>query len=147
MRRAFAWVRKLFWLELAITLVLLLSPASAILTFKIWLASWVPMAETIDAMDATANFDKVVHCTLFLLLGFLAVRSWKAGSERRRLFVALLLLGVVTEILQAFVPGRDASIFDLMADTLGLCLGMFLGAPASMWPWRQSVAAEPTGPR
>ncbi len=46
-----------------------------------------------------------------------------------RLFVAgaiALLVGIFDEIHQLYVPGRDASISDVMLDTLGIILALLL---------------------
>lgn len=114
----------LFVLALLVTLVSLLTPGDQVLAFKQWLASWLPFAAQIDAADITHNSDKLVHAMLFACLGYLAVRGW---TQRRHL--AWVLLGVLwlapqTEWLQAHIPGRGASLADVLADVLGLAVGV-----------------------
>ena len=121
-------VQALFWLALVFTLVGLLVPASAVLQAKVWMASWLPMAAAIDSLDPSAHSDKLVHGCLFAVLGALAARSWSQPNQRWRTLAALLLLGVLTEVLQSFIPGRSASWGDWVADAVGACAGLFV------WP-------------
>lgn len=116
----------LFWLALGATLVCLLAPASAVLSAKVWVASWLPMASAIDRLDATAQSDKLVHASLFVVLGALAARGWPRPRQRWRALAGLLLLGVLTEALQSLIPGRSASLGDWLADALGACVGLYL---------------------
>lgn len=120
----------LFWLALMFTLVCLLTPADAVLAAKVWAASWLPMAAALDAADATAYSDKLVHASLFAVLGCLAARSWLQPGQRWRVVLALLLLGGLIEALQAVIPGRSASLGDWLADVLGLAGSLLLAPPA-----------------
>ena len=74
--------------------------------------------------------DKVLHCLAYALLAFLATRSLVADRPDITLFkirvIAIIfasLYGLSDEVHQAFVPTRDASIGDFMADCLGSVLG------------------------
>ena len=70
--------------------------------------------------------DKLVHTFLFLLAAALFVRGW---SELRKhwylIALSLLLFGLLTEFIQRFVPGRNASLGDLVADIVGIALGVW----------------------
>lgn len=126
MTRALAIARSLFAVALCITLVSLLAPGNDVIEFKGWVATWLPMASVLDAADATVHSDKLVHATLFALLGWLAARSWLDKRQRWWALVGLLLLGVATELLQSLVPGRSASVGDWLADAVGLVCGFWL---------------------
>lgn len=136
MTRALLIARILFGVALLVTLVCLLAPASAVLAAKVWAASWLPMAAALDAADATEWSDKLVHASLFVVLGCLAARSWLQPGQRWRVVLALLLLGGLTEALQAVIPGRSASLGDWLADALGLALGWMLWQPVPPPPRR-----------
>ena len=70
--------------------------------------------------------DKVVHAGLFLVL---AVSGVVAGLPMRSLALGLALYAGVSEVLQAVLPiDRDGSVFDALADLLGVAAG--LGAAA-----------------
>jgi VanZ family protein len=66
----------------------------------------------IERVDSAVN---IVHAVLFLLLGMatrIALPHWPVG----RVALALLLLGVATELVQLLVPGRHARISDVAVD-------------------------------
>lgn len=71
--------------------------------------------------------DKLYHFMEFFIFGFLLARAFLSiasqGKEHKAVLVAAALgifWGVVDEIHQAFVPGRDASFFDAFADAAGV---------------------------
>lgn len=118
--------RVLFFVALVLTLVALLLPAPDVLALKAWAASWLPWGRWLDQEDVThwAHADKLVHAGMFAVLGGLAMSAWRDRSWRVRWWWALLALGVLTEGLQAWVPGRSPSGADVLADALGLGLGV-----------------------
>lgn len=64
--------------------------------------------------------DKVLHAGAYAVLGGLLT----AATSNPVLGVALAIAyGVSDEIHQSFVPGRDASVGDLVADAVGAALG------------------------
>lgn len=70
-------------------------------------------------------YDKLMHASVFAVLG-----SWFAAlqsSARRWPIIALGLLafGVAIELLQA-VTGRDPSVWDVVADIIGIAVGILL---------------------
>jgi VanZ family protein len=81
--------------------------------------------------------DKIYHFLEFGVFGWLLVRSLtRLYPHRRRgtgvLLAALLgiLWGGLDEVHQAFVPGRDASVLDGLADAAGVLI-----VSAALW-WR-----------
>ncbi|MFI5197739.1 MAG: VanZ family protein [Thermoanaerobaculia bacterium] len=77
--------------------------------------------------------DKVEHITYFFLTGLFAVRAarfgegWSRGKTAVFLILTGLLWGCSDEIHQSFTPGRDVEIGDVLADTAGVALAVFLG--------------------
>jgi VanZ family protein len=74
--------------------------------------------------------DKGVHFVEYAVLGFFAAHAiratWRGRSESRVYLVAVLWAvgwGVLDEFHQAFVPGRDGDVYDLLADGLGAATG------------------------
>lgn len=120
-----------FWLAVGVSTALLLVPGEAVLAAKVWVASWLPYAREIDQANWTAHSDKVEHALLFAALGCLGRRAWQQPQQQVLLWGGLVVLGAVTEWLQAYVPGRAASRWDWLADVVGLALGWWLaGRPA-----------------
>ena len=76
--------------------------------------------------------DKVIHFFEYLGLAFLMIRALhteKKLSIRARYLAAFLLAaayGASDEFHQYFVPGRDCSGFDLLADTAGSAAGIVI---------------------
>lgn len=118
----------LFALALALTVTLLLLPGEALLAAKVWVASWLPYARAIDESNVGDHSDKVVHFTLFAVLGWLAARIWWGSPRLWPVVGGLLALGVATEALQHLIPGRGASWGDFVADALGVGAGAWLWA-------------------
>jgi hypothetical protein len=86
---------------------------------------------------AFPNGDKVAHAIAFGTLAFLfyrlaASRTLPAVGRAPVLFAVLfaLLYGVTDECHQAHVPGRDPSVWDLLADLVGASL---VGAGLILW--------------
>lgn len=67
--------------------------------------------------------DKVVHVGLFALFGGLWLYAYPQALAR--VFVAGVVFGVLTEVLQGALPiGRSADPWDIVANLVGLVLGM-----------------------
>ncbi len=73
--------------------------------------------------------DKVMHLGIYALLGFLlaGVLRRSADDTRATVLVTTVILaglyGLADEVHQSFVPGRDPSALDLVADITGGLLG------------------------
>ena len=127
--------RFLFWLSLAASLVMLLAPAETVLQIKIWLAHWLPFGQQLDELNAAENSDKWIHFGVLALLGWLGSQAWRLKPVARHpLLMGLVFIAVGTEGLQHWVPGRSASVADLLADLAGLMLGLLV-APAGATRW------------
>jgi VanZ family protein len=85
--------------------------------------------------SAFPHADKLVHAAVYGVLGALLAVAAGGGARRPGASVAALLLaaayGASDEWHQGFVPGRDPSFFDLVADILGAAGGIFLVARRS----------------
>ncbi len=80
------------------------------------------------------QIDKLVHIFFFSVLMVLLLYGLQKINEHRIFFVNLILiaivycigLGIIIEILQLFVPGRDFSLLDIVADASGTGLGYLI---------------------
>lgn len=66
--------------------------------------------------------DKIKHLIAFFTLSFLLNRSSSSVEKRLRNMGALLLFGIFIEFVQYFVPDRQSSINDVIADFMGILL-------------------------
>jgi len=79
-------------------------------------------------------WDKFLHAVGYAVLGVLALRAFHGGFDRLRweptLYAALTVIawGISDEIHQSFVPGRDASPWDVVADAVGFGVATVLFA-------------------
>ena len=76
-----------------------------------------------------ANIDKLLHCLLYTALGLAAFfalpRRWRQSHPflaSGAVVLFCLCYGLTDEFHQSFIPGRDSSMADVGADTLGGCL-------------------------
>ncbi len=72
-------------------------------------------------------YDKVAH---FLTYGIFAALAHRMNLSRRHYIyvcIGIVAYSGLLEIAQSFVPGREMSAFDLLANTSGVLLGALLG--------------------
>ncbi len=79
--------------------------------------------------------DKLVHFVEYAVLGALCahatLRTWPERHWLRTTLLGAFLaaaFGVTDELHQSFVPGRDADVLDIVADTLGGAVGAMVSA-------------------
>ena len=83
----------------------------------------------IEVPYAQYDLDKVVHVVEYAILGFLfrrAMSSTTKLSKKTVFWVTVIfctLYGISDEFHQSFVPGRDATWMEALADTIGGTLG------------------------
>lgn len=66
------------------------------------------------------NFDKINHFTTFLVLALLVDFSFPNSRFNSVKILLLVAYGFSLEVLQYFLPHRMFSLFDIVADSLGL---------------------------
>lgn len=88
---------------------------------------------TLPAPENILGFDKIAHFCAYAVLaaafGFwIRLESWQKHGLRSLVIAAgsASLYGIIDELHQAFIPGRDSCIFDWMADTAGALVGAAL---------------------
>ena len=123
-----------------------------LLSGLVWLLSSMP-----DLRPPGPYFphrDKVFHALQFGLMGYLyaraAVLTWSHRPRRALLFgfAVTAAMGLLDELHQAFVPGRDGDPLDWLADVLGAAAGGWLyGKLGRAWRRRLggSGSAAPPG--
>ncbi len=80
--------------------------------------------------DADLGWDKANHLAAFGSLAFSSVWAlWQRPRQWLWLVLALLAYGIGIEIAQSFLPPREADWHDVVADSLGIALGLLLAWP------------------
>ncbi len=119
-------------------------PAVAYMTL-IWVLSSGPVNLPIDRFPFKDKGVHVVEYGTLAVLGAYAIRhTWPGlGLLRALLWAALLTFcwGFSDELHQAFVPGRDSSVFDLLADAVGAFVGISCFALVARL-WRRPARAS-----
>ena len=79
------------------------------------------------------NWDKLSHCLEYVILGMLVIRALNAQYSKYVFFHLQLiaffitaLYGASDEFHQKFVFGRNANLFDWVADSVGAAIGVFI---------------------
>ncbi|HVH36084.1 MAG TPA: VanZ family protein [Tahibacter sp.] len=77
-------------------------------------------------MNRIANGDKIAHAAAFAFLMLWYAQIYAQSRDRLRCALGLVGLGLSIELLQSLVPYRSADVWDLVADTAGVGLGLLL---------------------
>lgn len=98
--------------------------------FTVMVASVLPSdSSPMRALNQLHISDKIEHMGAYLALAFLP-----AIHERRRFVIAAALgavaLGVALEYVQLYSGWREFEVADMIADAIGVCLGMAAGIGA-----------------
>jgi len=88
----------------------------AILVLALW--------PTSESMPLHTAWDKADHVAAFAALTILGLRAWP--SCPLRVLSGMFLYGVLIEVLQAFTSWRRGDWRDVVADVVGLALGILL---------------------
>ena len=88
---------------------------------------------SIKSAPELPHIDKVLHFVAYALLGALFLRAFKTSRIKNnvKLMVILSVLlsslyGISDEIHQYLIPYRDADLMDVLADTLGGIMGVYI---------------------
>lgn len=93
-----------------------------------WLALSPAPPETMNT-----GWDKANHALAFGALAFSAVWAlWQRPRQWVWLVLALLAYGVFIEIAQSFLPPREADWHDVVADSVGIALGLLAAWPVAV---------------
>jgi len=96
----------------------------------IYIQSAHPSPEQIPSIPF---IDKVLHCAAYGIMGILFYRAYQTLRIKDNIHMLILisvvsasLYGISDEIHQSFVPFREASIGDVIADIIGAFSGVYL---------------------
>ena len=103
----------------------------ALLALMLAVITWLALS---PAPPKTLNTggDKANHGLAFASLAFSAVWAfWQRPRQWPMLVAALLAYGVGIEIAQSFLPPREADWHDVVADGVGIALGLLAAWPVA----------------
>jgi VanZ family protein len=82
--------------------------------------------------------DKVLHFIAFFVYGITGIIfslvNFSLGKIKKTIIIVLFIgsiFGISDELHQYFVPGRDCSLFDWIADVIGILSSLILIKPLS----------------
>jgi VanZ family protein len=94
-------------------------PIFLIVTLLVIVITLIPLPKKIQ--NKALGWDKLIHFSIFGLLGFFAQASISLFSLLYGGFLA-----TVTELLQKFIPGRAPDIVDFSTNIIGVVIGSSL---------------------
>ena len=90
-----------------------------------FISTFFALANLGDSMESTALNDKLLHVLGFIFLSISAYLS-QNFTHHRQIFFFLISYAMFIEIIQFFLPYRNYSNLDLIADLIGIISGLIL---------------------
>tara|TARA_A100001011_G_C14076241_1_gene742487 strand:+ start:359 stop:706 length:348 start_codon:yes stop_codon:yes gene_type:complete len=74
------------------------------------------------------GYDKIIHFIEYSFLGYFCLKSKIKLFKSSYFFTMIfgMFFGIFDEFWQSFIPGRNSSIYDVIADFSGICFISFL---------------------
>ena len=117
------------WLAILATLLVFVAlalPGALLEAIRLWCQTWLPWQPT-PGGGGDFPTDKVVHALLFAIVATFTARGWRDSFGVMAVVLYMLMLGVASELIQFFVPGRSADMLDVVADLVGSVIGIAYG--------------------
>lgn len=78
-------------------------------------------------------FDKVVHFGIYFFLGISIMITYSNKLNALKFLLFWVFAGIGIEILQQYIPGRDTSIYDALANTFGIIGALYIFEMKDRW--------------
>ena len=98
----------------------LLLVSLVILFITITLLSLLPPKSALDL----ENKDKLSHFLAYFVLSLNTFLLWRISWRKIWIIFVLIGYGLLLEWIQGFVPGRESSLLDGFANSIGVCFGV-----------------------
>lgn len=96
----------------------------ALLAVLLIVITWLALSP-VPPKTLTTGWDKSNHALAFAALAFSSVWAlWQRPRQWIWLAIALVGYGIAIEIAQSFLPPREADWHDVVADSVGIALGL-----------------------
>jgi VanZ family protein len=102
--------------------------------FSIVLVGWLSLTPRIEIPYQFSGADKLAHCLAYAwlaILPFFAFARMRAALAEAFLMVPL---GIALELAQRYIPGRDFSVADMIANSVGVALGIIIARYVARCP-------------
>lgn len=119
--------------------------ASAALLVLVLIGAFLPGHDKhllLDPFPSPWRVDKIGHAVGFMATMFFIDQARFRGVRRWHIALFAMLLGVFTEAGQIFVEGRTPAVADVLIDTAGGVVGLFVAALVTRWHPETRNAAE-----
>jgi len=86
-------------------------------------------AVNLGTSDSVPGSDKGLHFIGFLILTLLLIFTFKGYTKKRvylKSLIVAIIIGIIIEVAQLFIPARTFSWYDIVADLGGIFLAMVL---------------------
>ena len=90
------------------------------------LYTWLGVAPTDSLFIASFN-DLLLHFAGYIVLMNSCLLAYGTRAGKAQMFGLLLLYSFGIEVIQYFIPYREFSLLDLLANALGLIAGQIIG--------------------
>ena len=88
---------------------------------------FIIVASTIPSTGISVwHFDKFGHFCAYCSLSVLLFFAFKSIKTRTIAFLFSIALGCILEWIQSYIPGREMSIYDEIANVIGLLCGAII---------------------
>lgn len=104
--------------------------------------SWLAFSP-MPPVSVDLGWDKANHLAAFASLTFVGLQCLRPGRRRAwAVVIALLVYGLLIEAIQSQVPGRSADARDVLADMIGVAIGILVHALVTRWIVRPAAVAR-----
>lgn len=113
------------------------------MVFLLWAASlcataWLSLGPA-GPPASIPHLDKIIHAATYCWLALLPMRAFGQRNAAVTAAWGMLFYGAGIEIAQHFIPGRDASMLDMLANTVGVIAGVRIGHRWKMRDYLKSI--------
>lgn len=106
--------------------------------FSVALTSYLSLMPQEYLPEGVDIWDKLSHAVAFGVIALSAALGWPHKGFLRSLAMPLLGFGMLIEVMQLLIPGREFSLLDILADGVGILLaGAVIGLRRSVAKPRQ----------
>ena len=109
--------------------------------FPLYVVLVVALSVVQSGPDLAVGGDKLVHFGAYLVMALLGMPLTTSSRSAVRMLLLIAALGAALEGVQAMIPARMASAWDLVANLVGAIVGtsVWLGVVKALRRWPEGV--------